>query len=551
MLIDAAGALALQDDPTIRWQSTPSHTIGWKGNVLLPGHPAGAPTIAHLLARLAVTELDEIYPDLIGVFGLFVLDREDNSWTILGDHSGLYRIYYSQQAVSTSFLELARRAMAAGGAIEPKAVVEYLTIGGHFGRQTPVAGVTKLRRDEVLSIRPGHSPAITREAKRFAPHDGDDESYVGRHFDLLAQGLAGRRVSVDLTGGFDTRLIACLLARRQLPFEFALGGMRGSNELATASRVAAAFGRDLHFLEHDVSRLEEDLRAVFVCGDGLTDISRFHRDRQLCLSRLARGIEVMVHGGGGGFFQDTYMAHDFPLYGSRSVNLERYYRLRLTPVALPSRQLTTTALALQKTVEHEVIERMTRCRETTNNRTYERIGFDYRAPEAYGVTFSNYINMGLDVVAPLLDWRMVQVATRMSPWRRVFMMWHRRMITRECPAIAELPTADRFTASSRPRRVLAELGNYGRVQISRVGRKLGEHYLGRSLFLEVGQMADDVTPGYRPGLRKSALLQRAVTTLKERDILAQSLEIDAIREVHVGRILTMGTLWRHLEGERP
>jgi len=549
MLIDASSGTAdLAGDAAVHWQSTDRHTIGWKGHLFLPGEASGAATIRRILALLPSTSIDRIYPDLHGIFGLFVQDKQTGVWTILGDHSGLYRIFYDDAAVSTSFLDLARRSRPK---LDRRAVVEFLMLGGNFGRQTPLEGITKLRRDEVLTLTPGAEPEIERRAKRFAEFDADRQTAVADYFDRLVRSIEHRRVSVDLTGGFDSRLIACMLDRRGLAFECALAGIRGSNEFVTASRVAERLGREYHFVEHDIATLEADLATVFFAGDGLGDVARFHRDRQLCADRLARGIDLMVHGGGGGFFQDSYFAHDFPRYGSKSANLERYFRLKLTPITLPASHLTPAARALTCQVEENVLAKLNSCREATNNRTYERVGFEYRAPETYGVTFSNYINMGMGVEAPFLDWQMMQTATRMSPWQRLFMMWHRQMITRECPQIAELPTADRFTASSRPQRLVAELGNYTRVQFSRVGRKLGERYLGRSLFKKVGQMSDDLTPGFHSGMRRSALLADAVAALQAHDILAPTLEITEIRDAHLGRIMTMGALLDHLDGAWP
>jgi hypothetical protein len=122
------------------------------------------------------------------------------------------------------------------------------------------------------------------------------------------------------------------------------------------------------------------------------------------------------------------------------------------------------------------------------------------------------------------------------------------MVTAHCPALAALPTTEGYTASSRPAQLAAELGTYGHVQLARIGRKLTERYLGKSLFHKVGELEADA-PGYRDGLRRSKLLILAIDRLKQQGILRADLPMDELRNVHVGRMITMGTLLRYLDGE--
>lgn len=554
MLIDASSDSEVgQARGVTRWRSSDTHLIGWRGNLFVEGRAAGEASIAWLQDRLRDGAGPEILQRLDGIYGLFILDRERRSWDIAVDNSGLYRLFYRDGRVATSLLELVR----ASGPSSPDtaAIVEFIMHGGNLGAHTPVKEIRKLRRDQVLRLTAGAGPGMELLKKPVAvpgigadaPSPEEEDALVESYFASLASAIAARKISVDLTGGFDTRVIACLLDRRGLPFECALSGMPQSVEHRTAMRVAEAMGRPLHYQIHDIATLEADLPQVFLAGDGLTEIPRLHRDRQLCLARQARGIEIMLHGGGGGFFQDHYVVQDFPRYASPNANIARYYRLRLAPVPLPAGQLTPAAGETMQTVQKETIDRFEHCREATNNRTYERIAYEYRAPEFYGATFTNYINIGMDVEAPFLNHRLIGVAMRMSPWRRLLMGWHRRVISRHCPKLAGLRTADGYTASDRPGQILKELGVYATVQASRVGRKLGERHLGRSLFHKVGELEADA-PGYRDGLRNSALLAAAVERLKAEGILASDLEPRALRNIHVGRVITMGTLLRYMDG---
>ena len=148
----------------------------------------------------------------------------------------------------------------------------------------------------------------------------------------------------------------------------------------------------------------------------------------------------MVHGGGGEFFRDHYVIQDFPFYGSSRSNLERYHDLRMSPITFPSQALSPTGRDLFATLRPAMLARFRELLAPTNNETYDRLFLFIRAPEFFGQYFSNYINMGLDVVAPLLDYCNVHAAMALSPWRRFFFAWHRKMITAHCPQLAT--TAD-------------------------------------------------------------------------------------------------------------
>lgn len=549
MLIKATTDPRLDQPGEGQWYQHGRYVIGWKGNVYLPGFAAGTSTIAYLAKHLAERGLEHFCASLRGIYGIWIYDGIESTWHVFSDNSALYRIFYSSSSISTSFLELALNEQSST-AVDPRSVVEFIVHAGNFGRHTPVSNIYKIRRHEILRLNATDAGKIAIIHKNLPPVGALNDEFVLDYFSTFAKSMTGRRVSVDVTGGFDTRVIACLLSTTDLDFDCGVAGVPGRPDILIAHQVAEAIDRPLYFHEHDVSNVTADLPKVFLAGDGLTDIPRLHRNRQLCLSRLERGIDTMVHGGMGDMFRDHLFVHDFPRYGIKSFDLERLYRLRVTPINIPDAHLTRSASEMLADIRATTIANFENYNDGTNNRTYERIYYELRSPEFYGVTFTNYINWGMGVEAPFLDHRMFHLATNMSPWSRVFMLWHRRMITKHCPKLAALQTAEGYTASSHPWRLFVESGNYVRVQAGRVGRKLTERYLGKSLFHRVGELEAD-PPGYRQKLRESALFAQALERLKTADILAHSLQPKEVRDVHVGRIITMGSLLAYLDGEWP
>jgi len=547
MLLRPSSPPPQQTEPAIHWRSSPRYTVGWIGNVFCFGEKAGGPTIERLLEELDRRPAAELLPALNGVYGLFIYEHAARKWLVSTDNAGLYRIFYSAEAVSTRFLELAAATAADRRPLDNQAIVEFIANGGNYGHHTPIATIKKLRRGEILELQPTASPAIRVGKTSLAEQPDDTDRCFLDYFDGLAQALADRRISVDITGGFDSRLIAGLMARTGLPFECAMLGAADGRETVVARTVAETLGHVLQLHTPDVSNFEREAAEVFLAGDGLTEMSGLLRDRQLCEQRLARGVELMVHGGGGEFFRDNWYVQDFPRYGSAKIDVAKFYNLRIASITLPDSQLTSEGVMLRRQVAARTIETFERSRQATNNLTYDKILFDYRVPEFFGATFSNYLNMGMSVEAPYLNFRIATTAMRLPPWHRAFQLWHRRMITTYCPELAEIRTTPGgYTASNRPTRIAAELGTYAYFQLERVVRKLTERHLGKSLRHRGGNLAVDL-PGYSEGLRRSTMFAAAVSRLQRQGIFNAAFDAERLANVHVGRIMTMGGLLQYLD----
>ena len=529
----------------LRWWENDQLAVGWKGHLFVPGFAAGEASVAELAKTMATRNLAEVASDLAGVFGLFVFDKAARSWQVAVDNGGQYKVYYDRQDVGTSFLELLRTRPLAASELDKEALTELLAHGYIMAGRTAVSSIGKLRGNEVLEL--GADGRIRRTPKRLAAEQPGGTEAVLAHFAALAKSLAGRALSVDATGGFDSRLLLALLAKHGLPFELAVSGYRGTPDTEIPAQLAGLLGRPFHLSGHDLADLDRALTDAFQSSDGLMDVRRWHRDRQLAADRLARGVEVIAHGGGGELFRDHCFIQDFPRYGSSHVNIERYYRLRMYPVTIPPEYLTVAGREILAGVQAATLARFSELKAPTNNETYDSIYYFLRTPEHFGQHYANYINLGLDVVAPLLDYHNVRVALALPPWGRFFYGWHRQVITGANPVLAAMPTAEGFSASSETPRMAADAWSYGMTQLRRAGKKASQRLLGKSRFHVVGAFAADA-PGFIGHLRGSAHFARALERLKAAGILDPDLAPESVRDIHVGRLITAGLLLGELEG---
>ena len=333
MLLNGSTPPARQRETGLNWWTNDRFAIGWKGHLYVPGQPAGPASITQLAARLTTTPLTQVVAEVAGVFGLFVHDQIRGDWQVSSDNAGLYRIFHDERGLGTSFLELLADRDMDASAISPRAILEFLSYGAWLGPESPASGVRRLAHDELLVLAPAQRPHLMAKAL-VAPRD-DDTDQVLAHFDGLARSLEHSSVSVDVTAGYDSRVIVSLLAQRAVDFEAAVSGYPGADDVEIGRTIADTLRRPFFASHHDESTLEEDLPALFRAGDGLTDLRRFHRDYQNAKGRIARGVDVIVHGNGGELFKDQYSYQDFPFYGRSHSNLEKYYSLRVVPISVP------------------------------------------------------------------------------------------------------------------------------------------------------------------------------------------------------------------------
>jgi asparagine synthetase B (glutamine-hydrolysing) len=458
------------------------------------------------------------------------------------DPGGMFDAYVSGARVGTSFLQLAEAIEARRGDLDPAAIVEFLDLGKVFEGRTPLPKIRRLLPGTVYELRDGEQPLI---------HDlgipGIDAGPSGgmtmeRFFGDLASSLAGLNVSVDLTGGSDTRLVAAMLAR-SLPFECAVSGTADASDVQIATEVARALGRPLHVTIHDASGVADTIGELFEATDGISDVLAGHRLRQFGRERAERQVDVAIGGTGGEFLKDLFWLPDFPFYRQRTAHIERLFA-RWRPVPFPPGLLSGRFASEAAEVRPRVLAAMRDRTMATNGETYDRIYHDMwaRVVAAHGISINdNYVPF----VAPLLDPAVIRLGYSLPRRDRFFNRYHRRLITRASLAVAQVPSSDthvtRMSLSSRPRDELCDAPAYALDKLRRLRTKVGQR-LGRG-----GGYPTLDDPALIPGARSSEAFQRAVGGLASAGILLPTASRD-LPDRYVGRVLTLGMLLERLEG---
>ena len=520
----------------------PGYEFAWRGVAYYPGERPGPASIAAALSGAGPDPMVGVARRLRGNFFLSICDVANGRTVAFTDSGGMFDAYVSGVRVGSSFLQLAETISARRRDVDPAAVVEFLDLGKIFEGRTLLPEIRRLLPGTVYELRDGDRP-LTHDLGMPGIDAGPDAGFtLDQFFQELASSLAGLNVSVDLTGGSDTRLVAAMLPR-SLPFECAVSGTANSSDVEIAAEVARALGRSLHVTIHDVSDVGDVTGELFEAADGISDVLATHRLRQFACQRADRQVDVAVGGIGGEFLKDLFWLLDFPLYRSRTPHFERLFA-RWRPVPFPPWLLAGRFASEAAGVRPRTLAAMRQRRMVTNTETYDRIYYDMWAKvvAAHSISVNdNYVPF----VAPLLDPAIVRLGYSLPRRDRFFNQYHRRLITDASLAAARVPASDtgvtRMSLSSRPRDELRDAPVYALDKLRRLRTKVGQR-LGRG----GGYPALD-DPALIPAARSSEAFRRAVGGLMSAGVLSPAAQ-DQLPDRYVGRVITLGMLLERLDG---
>jgi asparagine synthase (glutamine-hydrolysing) len=380
------------------------------------------------LVRAASDGTVEVATDALGMKPLFLAVRDDRTF------------------VSTSALVLARHL----GATPSRLGLEsFLRSGLQFGRATQWEGIERLRPAEArrFAAAGGGAGESTYELPTTDPEVGalslgeTAELCIERATAELAERYAGERPWIDLTGGFDSRLLSLLTARAGIePIANTVGGPE-DEDVRIARRVALARGWGWQRIAPPADwpeRLPEELASAVAWGDGhldavpLAGVLAGHREK-------AAVEGLLLNGGGGEEFREHPWGHELWKAGrTTEVGYDRFIGWRLLlPIDLsPLRADPTAAVAAAM---REELEARARPFASHLNTFQDDLLYAFKMTGhsgAYQAAAGAYLDLEVPFYLRPILFNVISVAPR---YRRLHRLM-REMMVRLDPAVAALPT---------------------------------------------------------------------------------------------------------------
>jgi hypothetical protein len=306
--------------------------------------------------------------ELEGQFALARLEPGGETLRVATDPLGLMPLFTAQVGelsyFSTSALVLARHLRLAPSRLGLEA---FLRTGNQLGRLTPWEGVERLGPAESIAFTPRGRRAeaywlpSVDPAIRELDFRACAEACAERAVAAIASRYRGQRPWVDLTGGFDTRLLALQAQSAELGFLTNTIGDEDSEDVQLAREIAAAANwpwTRFDLPEDWAELLPARISEAVAWGDGhlealgLTEVIEGHRAK-------ASTESLLLNGGGGEHYRDYPWGQEL-LSANRStkVHFDRLLAWRvLGPLDVSVfRQDPTAAVgaALRGELEHRV-----------------------------------------------------------------------------------------------------------------------------------------------------------------------------------------------------
>lgn len=480
MIVDAS--LTLYDEHDLERHEDMGVQYFWSGLVYAENKPAGVETIKHIASYYA-THKQIPFKLLRGAFNIFVVDADRT--ICFADNSGMRTLFYSETAVSESFLALVRHLSLTHNHVlefDLESASEAFAIGRILDFRTLIKSVNMLERFYFIEISEGNATVRQKPIEDVNVKDANFDP--SRLFDELGAAVQqDSPVSCALTGGYDSRMVYAYALNRMNVIPTLSGDITKSREVQVAEQTAIAAGQELTFMQIDQPELDDiTIRSLFFQQDGATE---FLSDANLRINgyykRLAEStISLHLTGDGGILHKDWYWIQDFPFYKRKTTNLRRFYSLRLKH-RLESSQVGSLIADELRTLEPRAISVLRKYSRETNTQTYDSLYYNVNGQRS--VYYNNTVH-NVTIYAPLLEKDMVAYSYNLPRFLRFFNNSMRKLTTNQNRSAARVPTVYGTTSSSEPHLVLRDLFFQGYGYFIRALRLLGRRFLGRTLFTE-------------------------------------------------------------------
>lgn len=513
---------------------TGEYTVRWKGFLFVRGCVAGEESVTRILTELRRGGPRPALTLAKGSFALCVFEKRTGSALYAVDPFGLMRLFFSGNVIGDDFFALAGQLGASRDEIDRQALASFLRFGFYARERTLDRRIRVLAGNEVAYCADGAAVRLAMERPPVTKANSARFNFDAYIADL-AIALHGQRISLDLTGGFDSRLVAACITHAGAPIaEAVTSGQEGNRDVAIARKIAAGLNIPHVQTRHRIAGFEHRALKLLHLSQGQMGILTYDHMFQIQQGRLARGMTLGIGGAGGELWKDFLWLQDFPrLRGAP--DFQKLYKRRFEPRSPSSAFLTPTFSALFETAASDYLtEMIDRFGALQRTQAYDSAYADLRLPFLMGPSTTAGIHVGVPHFSPLLDREGVNASMHMPPRERLLSRWHRRTISRIAPEVVKQRTTDGLSARTGISAV-SDVPFYVADKARRVVQKIAQRF-NLPDFVQHA-LEDPHTLAY--GQRMS-LSGDAIERLKTLGIVSERITPDQLSRATLDRALTAG-----------
>lgn len=416
----------------------------WTGVFFIRGMKSGAESVKKLAESFQYNGVNALdFENFMGAF-TFIIKENNGRCILFTDNSNQRGFYISDNFVSESFIELLHTDK--GLTLSKEAVCEYLVYGQTFFLKTLVNGIT-ISDSKKYYIVDGDS--IESSDKKIANIDGKPEdNSLNELYRDIAYGISNLKVSLALTGGFDSRMVLVLL-KDGVKIDTCISGDNiEDKDIIISQRVAEACG-----LKHEIEKIpkpditEEYLYKSFIdrdapaLGYGSGDL----RIYEMLKNRKAKKYDIHMTGDSGIYYKDEDWLQEFPLYNKKKFSIEKFYRqrIRCAKCTIP---FSETFAAAAKKNEERILNTLNEEKRQTNTKSFDWYSWNIKNSSGRKKHLMSS-SAEIDLYCPMLELKSVRFSYNLPRRKRFKGNVMKAAITKADQNVAKIPTLTGETTS--------------------------------------------------------------------------------------------------------
>jgi len=473
------------------------------------------------------------FREILGWFKVVIYQKSERRWLFFGDNCGSQCFFLDKDnaGFSDRLLTL-REGRGSRAEINMEALADMICREGLIGTETPVKGIFKSDPDEYYIFQNSRFDCLSKALPPFS--EEQEKMNITDILKPVIDQIGTDSCGAVCTGGTDSRAVLAALDALGCRPELVLTAYNDNPDVESAKKVAEALGSSLTVID-PTTKEQGWLDKGLWMTDGMYDAVLSYRHYRKALWSKNKKLICEFGGVGGEFYKNTYCKpFRWLLCGKKdAVFLKKKLLSFSRPGSWCGEKLNAAFVSGEKKLS-EIAETgndeksvLSRC---------NRIGF-FRLSAVTGSITGGYAPVCFKI-DPLMDRRLIGSASRESSFRHFMHMWQRRQIARDCAALSDLPTDQRYSCSLKVWRLFPErlkrLGFYLDRVFNRIKRKLGfdfvskvQHYWDRD-YLEA---------------RNTKEWEKTLTFCREKGIIRKDIDESDIPLNMTGILIQIGLLF--------
>lgn len=221
-----------------------------------------------LASYMDVADEDEWTARLKSLNGIYAIIRNAEDFAAAAiDISRIFPIFFRHDAETLLVSDDPYTLIRKGDKESQLGVAQYLASGNTFDGYTLIDGIHQLRPAEYITANGHHASTFSLCVPRADIHASSPDDFttcLDHVFSRLIQSLDGRQVVIPLSGGYDSRLIACMLHKHGYKNVICFtAGVPNNVEVQISPKIAETLG----FKFYEIDTTDPDLATLITTSN--------------------------------------------------------------------------------------------------------------------------------------------------------------------------------------------------------------------------------------------------------------------------------------------